>query len=79
MEIRVGDKFILHSSDGIGYGLVVENINDHRPPDEKYAVTSSGPAGVYPDFLFYGDDFFEKWKERLEYVGNVNDDYEEEV
>lgn len=73
MEIRVGDRFIFHSSNGIGYTLIVKNISYHRPPDEKYATTSRGPAGEYPDFLFYGDDFFEKWKDRIEYVGNEND------
>lgn len=71
MEIRVEDKFIYHGVDGIDYSLVVENINDHRPQDEKYAVTWSDPEGVYQDF--YGDDFFEKCKDRIEYVGNVND------
>ena len=74
MKIRVGDKFIYHGVDGIDYILVVDNINDHRrPPDEKYAVTASDPEGVYPDLLFYGDDFFEKCKDSIEYVGNVND------
>jgi hypothetical protein len=71
MEIRVGDKFIFHGSDGIEYLFVVDNINDNRPQDEKYAVTVSEPEGTYPDF--YGDDFFEKCKNDIEYVGNVND------
>ena len=73
MEIRVGDKFILHSSNGFDYTMTVENISDHRPPDEKYAVTSGGPCGTYPDIMFHGDDFFEKYLDRIEYVGNEND------
>lgn len=75
---KAGDKFILHSSNGFDYTITIENVNNCRPPDEVYATTSCGPAGTHPDILFYGDDFFDKYSTIIEYVGNVNDDYEGE-
>ena len=74
MNIKVGDKFIFHSSAGFDNTLLIENINEFRPPDETYAITvydaNVNPA---PDFFFKGQGFFDEYSDRIEYVGNVND------
>ena len=60
MEIKVGDKFILHSTDGNDYDIKVINVNLCREPDMKYAldVRFNGEP-ISNDVFFKGDDFFE--------------------
>ena len=55
---KVGDKYILHSSNGMDYTIEVININDYRPSEEKYGVDVYDGNGVYAgDVMFVGDSF----------------------
>lgn len=68
MIIKIGDKFLLHSSDGLKYTIVIVNINDFRPPDMIYACNVFNEKGYLcnQDLMFIGDDFFSINKEKLE-------------
>lgn len=70
MDIHIDDVFILHSSDGNDYKIVVVNINDFRPPDMKYAVDLYDKEGkhVSNDVFFIGDDFFEGNKSKISII-----------
>lgn len=60
MDIKVGDKFILHDSGGSDYLFEIININDFREPSMRYAVQAYDPYGEAFDRLYFmGDDFFE--------------------
>ena len=80
MEIKVGDKFKFTSKQAGLYNILqVENINDFRPLDMKYALSVEDMNGnVFPDYNFQGDQFFEKYADQIEYLGNVINDYEGE-
>lgn len=73
MEIRVGDKFKFTSKRAeLYHTLQVENINEFRPPNMKYALSVEDMNGnVFPDYNFQGDEFFEKCADQIEYLGNV--------
>ena len=60
MEIKVKDKFILHSTDGNDYDIEVVNVSLFREPELKYAldVRLDGEP-VSNDVFFVGDNFFE--------------------
>lgn len=59
--INIGDKFILHSENGMDYKIEICNINDFREPSMKYACLVWDGNGVgADDFLFFGDEFFQK-------------------
>jgi hypothetical protein len=74
MKIKVGDRFIFHSSAGFDNTIEIANINDFREPDMKYVMWVTNAVGeVCPDYVFQGDDFFEKYADQIEYLGNVND------
>lgn len=68
MPIKTGDKFILHSSDGLNYTIVIVNVNTFRPPDMTYACDVFNEKGLMcnQDLLFIGDDFFSINKDKLE-------------
>jgi hypothetical protein len=54
---KTGDKFVLHSSNGMDYKIEVVNVNNFRPQDEKYACDVWDCNGVYAgDLMFFGDD-----------------------
>ena len=36
--VKIGDKFILHSSNGLDYTIIINNINDCRPPEMIYGI-----------------------------------------
>ena len=36
-EIKANDEFILHSSDGKDYKIVIYNVNHFRPPESVVA------------------------------------------
>lgn len=58
---KVGDKYILHSSNGMDYTIEVININDYRPSEEKYGVDVYDGNGVYAgDVIFIGDEFLNR-------------------
>ena len=69
MDIKVDDKFVLHSANGKDYKITIVNVNDYRPPNQRYAVDVYNDQGHYPgDIMFIGDDFFLDNKEKLEKV-----------
>ena len=63
MAVKVGDKFILHSKNGLDYDIDVVNVNMNRPPNQIYAIDMwlNGQA-VYDDVVFVGDEFIEMCK-----------------
>ena len=59
--VNVGDKFILHSENGMDYKISIANINNCREPSMKYAIDVEDGNGVHPDdVMFVGDDFLSK-------------------
>ena len=59
--VQVGDKYILHSSNGLDYDIEIVNINQFRPLDEIYAIdVYQGGINVYGDVIFVGDAFLNK-------------------
>ena len=57
-RVKIGDKFILHSKNGLDYDIDVVNVNMNRPPNEVYAIDMwfNGQA-VNDDVIFVGDEF----------------------
>ena len=58
-EIKKGDEFILHSSNGLDYECQVINISDYRPEEMKYALDVTVNGESLPDVSFVGDQFFQ--------------------
>lgn len=59
--INVGDKYILHSSNGMNYIIKVINVNYCREPGMEYACDVVDGNGNSPDdVVFCGDEFFSK-------------------
>ena len=59
--IKVGDKYILHSSNGMDYSIEVVNVNDFREPSLKYGIDVYDCNGTYAgDVMFVGEDFLSK-------------------
>ena len=60
--MKVNDEYVLHSSNGMDYKIVIVNINDYREPSMKYALDVWDGNGVFcgEDVYFVGDDFFNK-------------------
>lgn len=59
--IRVKDRYILNSENGMKYTIEVVNVNNFREPSMQYAVDVWDGNGVYAgDVMFVGADFFSK-------------------
>lgn len=57
----VGDKYILHSTNGIDYSIKVVNVNEFREPSLKYGIDVYDGNGTYTgDVIFVGEDFLSK-------------------
>ena len=55
---KVGDKYILHSNNGMNYDIKIVSVNDFREPNVKYAADMYDENGVYAgDVVFFGDSF----------------------
>lgn len=55
---KVGDKYVLHSSNGMDYDIEVVNVNNFREPDMKYGVDVHDVNGIYAgDVMFVGESF----------------------
>lgn len=54
---KVDDSFLMKSSNGHTYSIVVANVNEFRPPECRYAceVTDVTTGVSAPDLLFFGD------------------------
>lgn len=69
MEIKVNDKFVFHSENGMDYQIKVININDYREPSMKYACDIWDGNGNYAgDVTFVGDDFFNNYESQFERI-----------
>ena len=67
--MKVNDKFILHSSDGNNYKIVIYNVNYYRPPDATFAVLIYDEKGNrINDFFFIGENFFIEHEENIERI-----------
>lgn len=68
--MNVGDKFILHSENGKNYTIEIVNINEYREPSLKYATDIWDDEGYHfeEDFVFFGDEFFEKNRSKIEKI-----------
>ncbi len=73
-EIKANDEFILHSSDGKDYKIIIYNVNYFRPPESTIAFflyDEDGKlirGGTHDDFWFIGEGFFILNKDKLEKV-----------
>jgi hypothetical protein len=58
---KVGDKYILHSSNGMDYNIEIINVNNFREPPMKYGADVYDGNGVYAgDVMFFDDAFLSK-------------------
>lgn len=58
---KVGDKYILRSSNGMSYNIEIVNVSEFREPSMKYAADVHDGNGVYAgDAMFFGDEFLNK-------------------
>ena len=72
-EIKANDEFILHSSDGKDYKIVIYNVNHFRPPESVVAFflfnEDEKPICHGNDEVwFVGEGFFLLNKEKMERV-----------
>lgn len=69
MGVEVGDRYILHSSNGMDYTIEIISVNRLRPRDMIYAADMWDAKGNHSgDVEFFGDDFFEKNKDKLDKI-----------
>jgi len=58
---KVGDKFILHSENGMDYKIEIVNVNYCREPSMFYACDVTDGNGITSDdVIFCGDDLIAK-------------------
>lgn len=73
-EIKVNDEFILHSSNGKDYKIIIYNINYFRPPEAIIAFLLYDENGkliktsLDDELWFIGEGFFVLNKDKLEKV-----------
>lgn len=59
--VKIGDKYILRSSNGMKYDIEIVSVNELREPSMKYAADVYDGNGVYAgDVMFFGDDLLSK-------------------
>ena len=59
--VKVGDKYVLHSENGMCYSIEIININEFREPSMKYGADVFDGNGIYAgDVTFFGDELLEK-------------------
>lgn len=58
---KVGDKYILHSENGMDYNIEIINVNNFREPSMKYGADIYDQNGTYAgDVVFFDDAFLNK-------------------
>jgi len=73
-KIKANDEFILHSSDGKDYKIIIYNVNHFRPPEFAIAFflyDENGkliPSSDSDDVWFVGEGFFILNKGKIERV-----------
>lgn len=71
--MNIGDEFILHSENGRDYTIEIVNANECREPSLRYAADVWDDEGNCPeDLMFFGDEFFEKNKSKIEKISGVH-------
>lgn len=69
MEVKVSDKYIFHSKNGMDYRIEIVSVNEFREPSMKYGCDIWDGNGVYAgDVAFLGDDFFNEFKNQFERI-----------
>lgn len=69
MEIKINDKFVFRSRNGMDYRIEVININNYREPSMKYGCDVWDGNGNYAgDVTFVGDDFFDDYEGQFERI-----------
>ena len=69
MKVKVGNKFIFHSKNGMDYQIEIVSINEFRDPSMKYGCDIWDGNGTYAgDVTFVGDDFFNNYKNQFERI-----------
>ena len=59
--VQVGDRYVLHSNNGMDYSIIIVNINHYREPSAIYGASICDENGVYAkDIVFFDDDFLSK-------------------
>lgn len=60
IEVKENDRFILHSTDGNDYKIIIVSINEFREPSMKYALDVYNMKGkpINDDAVFVGEEFF---------------------
>ena len=58
---KVGDKYVLHSENGMDYSIKIVNVNDFRETSMKYGADVYDENGIYAgDVTFFGEDLLAK-------------------
>lgn len=56
-----GDKFILHSVNGMDYKIEIINVNDYREPSMRYACDVTDGNGIKSnDVMFFSETLIRK-------------------
>lgn len=56
-----GDKFILHSVNGMDYKIEIINVNDYREPSMRYACDVTDGNGIKSeDVMFFSEALIRK-------------------
>ena len=63
---KVGDKYILHSENGMNYSIEVINVNDFREPSAKYGIDMYDGNGTYAGDVLFVDDAFLNQCEKID-------------
>ena len=61
MKYNNGDRFILHSTNGLDYDIYLVNVNEYRPPGKEYGIDvylNGNP--VYQDVVFVDELFLDE-------------------
>ena len=72
MYAKRGEKFVLHSENGLNYDIEVVNVNPFRPPGSEYAIdVFLNGKSVYDDVTFVGEEFLRTCEPKGESDGEV--------
>lgn len=54
----VGDKYVLHSENGMDYDIEIISVNEFREPNMKYGADVYDGNGNYAGDVMFFDDYF---------------------
>ena len=58
MEVKVGDKYVLHSKNGMNYCISIVNVSEYRCREERYGAYICDENGNCDKDIFFFDDNF---------------------